>query len=134
MAASQQVSTTARHLVSAGNTHVLPHVVPISPVTEEITQFELTALLSLRNRARQLAEQVEAAEGSVRERLESGAQVEAGEHTAELKENFRRSVSWRDVTLRLAAKLYGGPKRADAYCDNVLQNTKPARTVSLQVQ
>jgi len=103
------------------------------PAVGQITQTELSALLSLRNRARQLAEQVEAAEKSVRERLEASVPVEAGEHSAELKENFRRSVAWRDVTLRLAAKLYG-PKRAEAYCENVLENTKPTRTVSLRVQ
>jgi hypothetical protein len=105
---------------------------PVRPAPEEITQFELAALLSLRNRVRQLAEQIEAAEQSIRTRLETGAPVEAGERTAEIKEHFRRNVSWREVATRLAAKLYG-PKRAEAYCENVLQNAKPSRTVSLAI-
>ena len=119
--AAHEVTTIVRQL----------SYVPL-PAVEQITQTELSLLLSLRNRARQLAEQIEAAENSLRERLEAGTRVETGEHTAELKETFRRSVSWRDVTLRLAAKLYG-PKRAEAYCENVLQNTKPTRTVSFSV-
>lgn len=128
--ATTQVST---HLSYERTTNAIPAVIPFPvPAVEQVTQFELAALLSLRNRARQLAEQVEAAENSVRERLEAGARIEAGDHVAELKENSRRSVSWRDVTLRLAAKLYG-PKRAEAYCENVLQNTKPTCSVSLIV-
>lgn len=99
----------------------------------EITQVELTALLSLRNRARQLAEQVEAAESSVRERLEAGATVEAGEHTASLKESFRRSVAWREVAERLGDRLYGDCK-GEGYCAKVLASTKPTRTVTLQIQ
>ena len=105
--------------------------VPLRTV-DQITQFELAALVSLRNREAQIAEQVEAAEKSIRERLENGARVEAGERTAEIKENFRRSVSWRDVAERLAGKLYG-QKRAEAYCENVLRNTKSTRTVSVQI-
>jgi|SRR5579864_2692050 len=111
-----------------------PQVVPfpVVPQTVEITQLELAALLSLRNRARQIAEQVEAAEKSVRSRLETGAAVEPGEHTAELKESFRRNVGWRDVSERLAERLYG-EGRGEAYCENVLQNTKATRTVSLSI-
>lgn len=99
---------------------------------EQVTQCEIAVLLSMRNRAWQLAEQIEAAEKSVRTRLESGASVEAGEHTASLKESFRRNVAWREVSERLAERLYG-EGRGEAYCENVLQNTKPSRTVSLVV-
>lgn len=99
---------------------------------EEITQFELGALLSLRNRARQLAEQVEAAEKSVRARLEVGASVEPGEHTAALKEALRRNISWRDVSVRLAERLYG-EGRGEAYCANIIEHTKASRSVSLVV-
>ncbi len=112
----------------------LPQVVPfpVTPAIEPITQFELAALLSLRKRARQLAEQVEMAEKSVRTRLEVGVSVEAGEHTASLKESFRRNVAWREVSERLAERLYG-EGRGEAYCENVLQNTKPSRSVSLLI-
>jgi len=115
------------------NSHqvVSPFVIPIaSNPPQEITQFEVTAVLSLRHRVRQLEQQIVAAERSIRARLESGATVEAGEHTAELKESFRRNVAWKDVVWRLAERLYG-EDRGEAYCTNVLRNTKPTRTVSL---
>lgn len=124
--ATQSISQVVQH-------SAIPNVSPIAirPV-QQVTQLELAALLSLRNRARQLEAQIADAEKSVRDRLEAGGKVEAGEHVATLKESFRRNVSWRDVAERLAAKLYG-PKRAQAYCENVLQNTKAARTVSLAI-
>ena len=103
-----------------------------SIIPNPITQFELAAILSLRNRARQLVEQVEDAEASLRGRLESGATVEAGEHSASLRESLRRNVSWRNVAERLGDRLYG-EDRGQAYCENVLRNTKPTRTVSLTI-
>lgn len=110
----------------------LPQVVPfpVAPAVESITQIEIAALLSLRNRICQLEAQVEAAERSVRTRLETGASVEAGEHAASLKESFRRNVGWREVSERLAERLYG-EGRGEAYCENVLRNTKPSRSISL---
>jgi hypothetical protein len=112
----------------------LPSVVPFpaAPAVEQITQLEIAALLSLRNRARQLEAQIADAEKSVSDKLTVGASVEAGEHTASLKESFRRNVGWRDVSERLAERLYG-EGRGEAYCENVLQNTKPSRSVSLVV-
>lgn len=100
------------------------------PAVQIVSQLEIITLLSLKNRARQLEAQIVEAEESVRERLESGAPVEAGEHTASLKESFRRNVAWREVSERLAERLYG-EGRGEAYCENVLQNTKPSRSVSL---
>jgi hypothetical protein len=115
------------------NSHqvVTPFVIPFaSKPPDEISQFEIAALLSLRNRARQIEKQIANAEESIRSRLESGATVEAGEHAAELKESFRRNVAWKEVVVRLADRLYG-EDRGEAYCSNVLENTKPARTLSL---
>lgn len=108
----------------------LPQVVPFPAVPATITQSEIALLLSLRNRARQLEAQITEAEKSVCERLEAGVSVESGEHTASLKESFRRNVAWREVTERLAERLYG-EGRGEAYAENVLQNTKPSRSVSL---
>jgi hypothetical protein len=99
------------------------------PAPEPVTQLELTALLSLRNRARQLAEQIEDAESSI----EARATVETGEHTAELKESSRRSVAWRVVAERLADHLFGKGK-GDGYCERVLRATRPTRTVNLVIQ
>jgi hypothetical protein len=103
------------------------------PAVEPITQLEIVALLSLRNRARQIDEQIADAEESIQSRLESHADVEPGEHTAELRESSRRSVAWRVVAERLGDRLYGEGK-GEGYCDRVLQATHPSRTVSLVVE
>jgi hypothetical protein len=107
-----------------------PQVVPF-PAPQTITQLELTALLSLRGRLSQIEEQVETAEQSIKARLETGASLEPGDHRAELKENFRRNVSWKDVVVRLAERL---KMDGEAYCAKVLSSTKPSRTVSLVVE
>jgi hypothetical protein len=74
---------------------------------------------------------VEAAEQAIKARLETGASLEPGDHRAELKENFRRNVSWKDVVVRLAERL---KLDGEAYCAKVLSSTKPTRTVSLVVE
>jgi hypothetical protein len=105
-------------------------VVPF-PAPKGITQLELELLLSLRGRLHQLQEQVESAEQSIKTRLETGATLEPGDHRAELKENFRRNVSWKDVTVRLAKRLR---MDGEAYCSKVLNSTKPTRSVSLVIE
>jgi hypothetical protein len=57
--------------------------------------------------------------------------LEPGDHRAELKENFRRNVSWKDVVVRLAERLR---MDGEAYCAKVLASTKPSRTVSLVIE
>ncbi len=109
-------------------TQTVPQVVPFRQPTEIISQAELTLLLSLRNRLRQVEEQVAEAEQSVKARLEVGAQVEPGTHLARLEEHWRRNVGWKDVVIRLADRL---GLNGEAYCANVLEHTKPTRTVSL---
>jgi hypothetical protein len=104
-------------------------VVPF-PVPQTITQLELTILLSLRGRLYQIEEQVEAAEQSIKARLETGASLET-DHRAELKENFRRNVSWKDVVVRLAERL---KMDGAAHCAKVPSSTKPTRSVSLVVE
>ena len=104
---------------------------PAPPAPEAITQLELTALLSLRGRLSQIETQVQEAEQSIKSRLEAGASLESGDHTAELTENFRRNVSWKDVTIRLARRL---KMDGEAYCARVLASTKPTRTDSLVVE
>jgi hypothetical protein len=54
--AASQVSTSVLQSVRPSVTPIAVHPV------EQITQLELAGLLSLRNRARQIAEQVEAAD------------------------------------------------------------------------
>jgi len=111
----------------------VPHSlsVVLFPAVEPLTQLELTVFLSLGSRLRQLEEQVKQAEQSIKTRLENGAALEQGDHRAELKENFRRNVSWKDVVIRLAERLR---MNGEAYCAKVLNSTKPTRTVSLVVE
>ena len=123
MATQQSISQSVSQSKSAV---VVPF--PSPREVNDVTQLEVAALLSLRNRARQLAKQIETAEFVILERLEAGAAVEPGEHTAELKQTFRRNVAWKDVVVRLAARL---KMDGAAYCAKVLSSTKPTRTVSL---
>lgn len=95
---------------------------------QTISQAEITLLLSLRNRLRQLAKQVEDAETDMQARLGAGVGVEPGEHTAQVEVHWRKSVAWKAVVVRLADRL---GLNGDAYCANVLSNTKPTPTVSL---
>jgi len=114
-------------------TQTLPHVVQFPqsvPAVEPITQLELELFLSLCNRLKQLESQVVTEEAALKARLESGATVDPGVHVAELKESFRRNVSWKDVVIRLANRL---KLNGEAYCAKVLAATKPSRTVSLVV-
>lgn len=97
---------------------------------EPVTQLEIELLISLRNRLVQLQSEIETQESAIQQRLEVGATVEPGIHKAELKENFRRSVAWKAVTIRLADRL---KLDGEAYCARVLAATKPDRTVSLLV-
>jgi hypothetical protein len=101
------------------------------PAPQTITQLELATLLSLRGRLHQVEKQVEEAEQSIKTRLAAGAILEPGDHRAELKENFRRNVSWKDVVVRLAERLR---MNGEAYCTKVLSSTKPSRTVSLVIE
>jgi hypothetical protein len=81
----------------------------------------------------QLEAQVEAAEQSIKARLEAKCSIEEGDHTAELKESFRRNVAWREVCERLGDRLFGNGK-GEPYCEKVLSSTKPSRAVSLKVR
>ena len=102
------------------------HKVPAN----QISQVEVKLLLSLRGRLSQLKTQIENAEESLKQRLEAGASVELGDHTAELKENPRRNVAWKDVAKRLAERLKLDGER---YCERVLAATRPTKTVSLEI-
>jgi hypothetical protein len=99
--------------------------------TEPITQLELELFLSLRNRLKQLESQVAAEEAALKSRLEAGTSVDPGVHVLELKESFRRNVSWKDVVMRLATRL---KMDGAGYCARVLASTRPTRTVSLIVE
>jgi len=126
--ATPNIAPSVVHLYNS--TRIPPALQFPAQALPAITQLELAAVCSLRNRARQLEGQVMEAEQSIRVRLESGSDVEEGERSVGLKESFRRNVSWREVSERLADRLYGNGK-ADGYCERVLRSTRPSRTVSL---
>jgi len=112
--------------------HVVPfpQSVPTVPAKEPITQLEIELLLSLRSRVAQLQEQIASEEAAFRARIEAGASVEPGQHKAELKESWRRNVSWKSVCIRLARRL---KLDGAAYCARVLASTRPSRSVSLEI-
>jgi hypothetical protein len=100
------------------------------PAVEPISQLRLELVLSLRNRVRQVQVELEKQETELRNLIEAGAPIEPGEHTAIVKENLRRNVSWKDVTIRLADRL---KLDGEAYCARVLAATKPSKTTSLEI-
>jgi hypothetical protein len=104
----------------------------IQIVENVITQNQLERVIQLRNAADAFAKYLEKADSGVKAALESVATVEPGTHVASLKEQFKRSIAWKDVAIRLAERLYGDG-RGNAYAENVLQNTKPDRSVKLVV-
>ena len=100
------------------------------PTAESISQLELEMLLALRGRLKQLQNEVSVHEEAFKARLQAGAIVEPGDHTAGLKECSRRNVAWKAVVIRLALRL---KMDGEAYCERVLAATKPTKSVSLEV-
>jgi hypothetical protein len=116
-------------------TKSIPFVVSAQPTPavkrEAISQTELQFFLALRARAVEIEKQIAEHEASFALRLESGAGIEPGVHSAELKESFRRNIAWKSVAVRLADRFgLGGEK----YAKRVLAATKPNRTISLEVR
>ena len=108
----------------------LPQVVPFPSPQEQITQAQLERIIALRNQVADLKSRLETSEAEVKTALEAGTPVEPGVHVCSLKESLRRCIFWRDVAVRLAERLYG-EGRGHAYAENVLQNSKPSKIVSL---
>jgi hypothetical protein len=113
-------------------TQIVSQVVSFPQTTPavEILQSELVELIDAHNLVAQLEQRIERIESSIQARLEAGASLEPGVHVATLRENFRRSVAWKDVAIRLANRL---KMDGEAYCARVLAATRPTRTVSLTV-
>ena len=115
-------------------TQTLSHVVPfpqIVPAVEVITQEELGLILSLRAQLARIQSQVDVAEESLQARLQAGAVVEFGDHSAELKEHSRRNVAWKAIVVRLALRL---KMDGEAYCERVLAASKPSKSYSLGIR
>ena len=126
MATQQSIPVQQQNSSQWQNSAVIPF-----PKVEPVSQLELAAFCSLRSRLHQLEQQVEAAENSIKARLEAGGGFEPGDRRAELKESFRRNVAWKTIVIRLAERL---KMDGEAYCARVLASTKSSRTVSLIVE
>ena len=107
-------------------------VVPF-PAPQQISQLELSLLISLRGRLAQLEGQVENAEQSIKTRLEKGCSVEEGDHVALLKPTNRRNVAWKAIVERLGDRLFG-PGQGIRYAEKVLRRTKPTPGISLVIE
>ena len=99
---------------------------------QEVTQGDLSYILGTRMEVERLKALLTEAEQRVKSRLEGGAEVEQGTYLATLKEQWRKSTSWRDVAERLANRVYG-PGQGDGYCQRVLASTKPTRSTQVIV-
>jgi hypothetical protein len=102
-----------------------PHV-----PSDQISQAELIEFFGAQKTLAALQKHVDILESTLLARLRSGATVEAGEHTAEVKRSTRRSPSWKEIVKRLADRLGYDP---DAYTSNVILHTKPSESFSLEV-
>jgi hypothetical protein len=116
-------------VASASVTHSVLHSVPqlvkqTAVQQENISQFELAAICTLRDRAQQIQQQIEEAEASIRARLEAGTEVERGAFHAYLKTVERRSVSWKGVVER---------ELGEDYAVRVLAATRPDKFSTLVI-
>lgn len=79
---------------------------------------------SLKDRVKQIEQQIAAAEESIEARLECGAAVETGLLKAFLKTTERRNVAWKSVVER---------ELGEDYAKRVLAATKPDKYTNLIV-
>jgi hypothetical protein len=112
------------------STHVLQ--LPAS-FLKPISQLDLETVILLRNTLRRKQQDLDSMEAALKARLEAGASVEEGVHTAEMRTSTRRTVAWKAVAADLADTVFGDGK-GDSYCEDVLNSTVPTKTVSLHVE
>jgi len=94
-----------------------------SPQT--VTQFDLKRHVSLSNQIDALRREHALLEQKLIASLSSGAEVEPGALTAQLKTNQRRNVSWKNVVIRL---------KGAGYVSRILSCTKPKTYTKLVVR
>ncbi len=90
-----------------------------------VTQFDLKRHVSLSNQIDALRREHSELEHTLIASLSNGAEVEPGSHTAQLKTNQRRNVSWKGVVIRL---------KGSGYVSQVLSHTKPKTFLKLVVR
>ncbi len=92
---------------------------------QTITQFDLARYVTLANQIDALKAEQSALEHQLTTALDSGAVVEPGNHTANLRTSERRNVSWKRVVIRL---------KSEGYANKVLSATKPCTYTKLVVR
>ncbi len=100
----------------------------ISSLTQSqqtVTQFDLKRHVSLSNQIDALRREHSELEQKLIASLSSGAEVEPGSRTAQLKTTQRRNVSWKNVVIRL---------KGSGYVSQVLSHTKPKTYIKLAVR
>jgi len=95
------------------------------PQTQTITQFDLVRYASLSAQIDSLKSEHAELERQLITAIGSGANVEKGTHTAQLKTSERRNVSWKSVVVRL---------KGSGYVSQVLSHTKPKTYTKLVVR
>lgn len=92
---------------------------------KKISQTELKKYRTLENEITALQVDLGDLKQDLIDRLDQGVGVEGGDHTAELKTIERRSVSWKQVVIRL---------KSLGYVKQVLASTKPSFFFKLTVR
>ena len=92
---------------------------------KKITQIDLRNYRILENKIGSLQLDLGELKDDLIQRIGKGAKVEIGERTAILKIIERRSVSWRQVVIRL---------KGNSYVARVIASTKPKAFSQLEVK
>ncbi len=98
---------------------------PIISQPQTITQFDLARYVTMANQIDALKAAQSVLEQQLITSLGSGAVVEPGNHTAQLRTTERRNVSWKKVVIRL---------KSEGYANKVLSATKPSTYTKLVVR
>lgn len=92
---------------------------------KQISQMTLKKYRQLENQIAELTTQYKEIKDDIIMRLDDGTSVEIGERTADIQSIERRSVSWKQVVIRL---------KDAAYATRVLAATKPTFFFKLTVR
>lgn len=92
---------------------------------KKITQESLKQYATLTNQVQALSKEAAEMKADFIDALKHGAKVQPGERVAELKTEERRSVSWREIVIRL---------KSVGYVNQVLAATKPLTIFKLVVK